>query len=306
MGALFLMLAAGAGVLAAAPLRVGVSVLPLESIVEAIGGEAVAVRSLAREGDSCSVFEPRPSAVSWLAESRLFFRTGVGYETVILEKVESRFAGLKVVDLRDAVALLPLSSHSHPHPHPQSQSQSQSPPCATCAACGGHASDPAGDPHIWLDPRRLAQLADLIAAELGAILPERAAEFRSRAAVFKAQAAALDAELERQLAPHAGKAFFIYHPALGYFAERYGLRQVAIADGGGDPSARALHARIAQARAAAVRTIFIQPQESRKQAEVIARAVGAELVEIDPMARDWAETLRRTGAALADALGEQG
>src|SRR6056300_229058 len=88
--------------LAVASLRIGVSVLPLEPLVQAVGGDAVEVRSLQREGDSCSVFEPRPSSVAWLAEADVFFRVGAGFESSILRKVESQFPGVQVLDLRDA------------------------------------------------------------------------------------------------------------------------------------------------------------------------------------------------------------
>jgi zinc transport system substrate-binding protein len=65
-----------------------------------------------------------------------------------------------------------------------------------------------------------------------------------------------------------------------------------------------LHARIAEAREAGVRVIFIQPQESRRQAEIIAAAIGARLVEIDPMGADWEASLLHIGESIAAALRE--
>jgi zinc transport system substrate-binding protein len=283
----------GAGLLHAAPLRVGVSVLPLEGMVQEIGGEWVEARSLAREGDSCSVFEPRPSEISWLAGARIFFRTGVGYETVIMAKIESGFNRLILADLRDAVDLLPMVAHAHDH-------AGHGHVCAGCAAHGAAETDP----HIWLDPARLARMADFIAAQLAEVLPDQAQVFARRAAAFKERVNRVDARLEALLGPHAGKAFFIHHPALGYFADRYRLRQVAVDDSGQGGSARALHARIAEAREAGVRVIFIQPQESRRQAEIIAAAIGARLVEIDPMGADWEASLLHIGESIAAALRE--
>lgn len=270
--------------------RVGVSVLPLESMVGDLAGNQFQVRSLQQEGDSCSVFEPRPSAISWMSGAKLFFRTGTAYETVILDKFSQRFQNLKVVDLRDAVDLLYCSHDGHDHDHHSHHH--------------GEAEDE-GDPHIWLDPLRLVLMADFIALHLSEAFPEETAGFLARAVLFKERAAAVDARLAALLEPYAGRSFFIYHPALGYFADRYGLRQVSIASRGEAPPARELHQRIQQARREGVKAIFVQPQESRKQAAIIAQSVGAELIEIDPMGRQWDLNLIHLGEALAEAFSRE-
>jgi zinc transport system substrate-binding protein len=281
--------------LVAAPLRVGVSVLPLESIVADIGGPEVEVRSLQQEGDSCSVFEPRPSSIAWLAKADLFFRTGVGYESVIMDKIERQFPGTRMVDLREAITPIRAVAHAHDHGHAH---HDHGHACASCAADTMEAVDP----HIWLDPRRLVQISGMVEKQLTEALPESGADISRRAQAFRDKAMALDARLEELLAPYAGRAFFIYHPALGYFADRYGLEQVAISPSGQAPTAKELHQRIRQARELGVRVIFIQPQENRRHAEIVAQAIGAELVEIDPMAVDWESNLLKIGEALSRAF----
>jgi zinc transport system substrate-binding protein len=274
-------------ILDAAPLRVGVSVLPLEPVVRELGGEWVEVRSLQQEGDSCSVFEPRPSSISWLAQADLFFRTGVGYETVIMEKIRTRFPGLKVIDLREAVETLVQEAHSHHH-HGGDEH--------ICGACGtGVAS---ADPHLWTDPQRLSEIGELISSELIKVLPDKAAELEEKLKAFQAKCGTIDQNLSALLEPYAGRSFYIYHPALAYFADRYQLHQIAISGTGQSPTARELHQRLAEARKEQVQVIFVQPQESRKHAEIIAGAIGAQIVEIDPMATDWDANLMRIGNAF--------
>jgi zinc transport system substrate-binding protein len=281
----------GAGLsLDASPVRVGVSVLPLESVVEAIGGDRVEVLSLQREGDSCSVFEPRPSVVSWLSGADVFFRTGAVYETVVMKKVRSQFAGLEVIDLRDSVELLQAeAAGKHHHAHGDGE------PCPVCSGEAGVETDP----HIWLDPLRMTAMTDRISEVLVRIDPEGAAGYRERSNQFKQTIEALDSFLSGRLEAYSGRGFFIYHPALRYFADRYGLKQVSIAGGHHEPSVRELHGRIREAREQGIKTVFIQPQENRKHAAIVAEAVGARLVEIDPMARDWLAALRDIGEKLA-------
>jgi zinc transport system substrate-binding protein len=277
--------------LGAEPLRVGVSVLPLESVVSEIGGPDIEVRSLQQEGDSCSVFEPRPSTITWLAQAELFFRTGAGYESAIMGKLASQFSKMRVIDLREAITPIRLEPGAHQH-HDHGHA------CASCS----NATAEALDPHIWMDPRRLSQVSSEVEADLLKALPAAAASISARADRFRERAEALDTRLETLLAPYAGRAFFIYHPALGYFADRYGLEQVAISPSGHAPTAKELHNRIRQARDYGVRVIFVQPQESKDHAQTVARAIGADLVEIDPMARDWEANLLQVAQALVAAF----
>lgn len=280
--------------------RVGVSILPLEPLVQEIAGAGIEVRSLQQEGDSCSVFEPRPSTINWLSTADVFFRVGVGYESVIMEKIARQFPEMKVEDLREAVTLLTYAGTE----------AATGAEAAVCPHCGGHHGEETAhshggdeaDPHIWVDPVRLANMALFVGERLSAAAPEGSEGFRARAASVSARILAEHAKLEALLAPYAGRGFYIYHPALNYFADRYHLHQVAIAAANQEPTPRELHRLIAQAREERVSTIFIQPQESRKHAEIIAGAVGARLVEIDPMALDWEANLLRMGEALAQAF----
>ncbi|MEX0322390.1 MAG: metal ABC transporter substrate-binding protein [Puniceicoccaceae bacterium] len=297
---LFISLLFAATLLHAEPLKVGVSVLPLESVVKEIGGERVEVMSLQREGDSCSVFEPRPSVISWLAGAEVFFRVGAGYETSILHKVENRFDRLTVHDLRDVVSVLPLEEHDHHH-HDHAHAHDHGEDCESCGSVHGD-GDEETDPHLWLDPLRLADAADLIAGKLAEALPESAEVFRDRAQSLRRRAEVLHHKLEQQLHPFHGRAFYVYHPSLNYFAQRYDLEQVAISAPSHSPTVRELHGVISRAREEGVRVIFVQPQESRRHAEIVAQAVGASVVEIDPMDPDWEQCIGRIGEELAKAF----
>lgn len=280
--------------LSAEPLRIAVSVLPLESVVEAVGGDAVEVRSLQREGDSCSVFEPRPSAVAWLSEASVLMRTGVAYETVLLHKIEDRFSDLKIVDLRRPGAsdghAVTCTDPSHDHGADNQHDHHDH-------GHADHAHSESGDTHLWLDPLELIRIADLVAGVILEERPELGPQVEANLTLFKARARQLDADIRAELAPYSGRSFLIYHPALSLYSEQYGLQQVSI-HGSTELGPRGLSERIQEARDEGVRSIFIQPQESRRQAEIIASALDAELVEIDPMGREWEATLRSVTAAL--------
>jgi zinc transport system substrate-binding protein len=69
----------------------------------------------------------------------------------------------------------------------------------------------------------------------------------------------------------------VFHPAWGYFAHAYGLKQVPIEIEGKDPKPAQLKELIQHARENDIKVIFVQPQFSTKSAEVVAREIGGQV-----------------------------
>jgi zinc transport system substrate-binding protein len=97
----------------------------------------------------------------------------------------------------------------------------------------------------------------------------------------------------------------VFHPAWGYFADAYGLKQVPVEIEGKEPKARDLDEFIKRARELKLKVIFVEPQYSPKTAQTIADAVGARLVEADDLAPDWEKNLLRVAWQISAALGGQ-
>jgi zinc transport system substrate-binding protein len=68
--------------------------------------------------------------------------------------------------------------------------------------------------------------------------------------------------------------------------------------GGKEPTPRVLGALIEKARAEKVKVIFVQAQFPAESARTAARAAGAELVSLDPLAADWLANVKTMGDAL--------
>ncbi len=118
---------------------------------------------------------------------------------------------------------------------------------------------------------------------------------------FSTELDALDQEIRTRLTGLASRRFMVYHPAWGYFADTYGLTQVAIEREGKEPGPRALAALIEQARREQVKAIFVQPQFSRKAAAQVASAIGGRVEVMDPLAADYVDNLKRVASVLAEA-----
>jgi zinc transport system substrate-binding protein len=144
--------------------------------------------------------------------------------------------------------------------------------------------------------------AQAICDELCARLPAHAEEFRANLAALSEALDAADGRIAAQLAPVKGAAVYVFHPAFGYFADRYGLVQKAIEVEGKEPTPRELAELVEQARKDKARTIFVQVQFPARGAARIAEAIGADVAELDPTAYDYLANLERMAALLREKL----
>ena len=111
-------------------------------------------------------------------------------------------------------------------------------------------------------------------------------------------------ELKQILAPHQGKAFFVYHPAFTHFADAYGLEQKSIEAEGKSPSPKQLMALVKEAKETNVKVIFVQPQIDPSSAQTIADAIGGQVITIDPLAEDVLTNLESIAQTLADSFNQ--
>jgi zinc transport system substrate-binding protein len=151
-----------------------------------------------------------------------------------------------------------------------------------------------------MSPISVISQAEIMAEELAEIDPEHAQEYYDNLESFTAELEQLDQELSQLLSPLAGETLLVYHPAFGYFADRYGLKQKAVETGGKEPSARQLEQLVEEAREEEVSVIFVQPEFDASSARVIADAVGAEVVIIGSLEENYVENLRSLAQKLKE------
>lgn len=272
-------------------LRVYVSIPPQRYFVKRIGGANVDIGVLLSPGRSPHTFEPTPKQMVDLASARVFFRVGVPFEKQVAKKIEATLRDLVVVDTSRGIERLPaFASSDHGHGHGDGDATSHE-----------HGQQ---DQHTWMSPRLVKIQGRTICDELSRLDPAHAAEYEANLAAFVEELDHLDADLADALAPLRGRAFLVYHPAYGYFAEAYGLRQVAIESFGKQPTAKQLADVIRQAVADDIKLIFVQPQFARGPALAVAEQIGAKVVDVDPLAEDYLENLRDFASKIRDALGE--
>lgn len=141
------------------------------------------------------------------------------------------------------------------------------------------------DPHVWLDPTRMAAIAAAIADRLARVDPDNSGAYRSEARALRADLLALDRRFVRGLARCDRREIVTSHEAFGYMADRYELSQIGIA--GLDPESEPSPQRVADvtefARAHDVTTIFFERLVSPRVAETIAAEAGLRTAVLDPL-----------------------
>jgi len=276
------------------PLSVFVSILPQAFFVERIAGQRVRVEVMVKPGQDPHTFEPTPKQMARLAEADVFFRIGVEFENTLMPRIESTMKGLTVVDCREGIRLRQMDAHEHDADEQEAEEYADE------GHLGGEQEGT--DPHVWLSVRNAIRIAATIHEALVRLDPEGRDIYDRGYGQLVEELEALDRRIAEILAPVKGEPFFVFHPSFGYFADEYGLEQIAVETGGAEPSARQLARLIEEAGSSDVRVIFVQPQFSHKSAGTIAAEIGAAVVPIDPLARDYIENLEKMARAVEEGL----
>lgn len=156
---------------------------------------------------------------------------------------------------------------------------------------GGHGEDEAHehgalDPHVWMDPLRMADGARLIGAELARVANDD--EHAVCAETYAATLEALDREVSELLdaVPESSRKLVTNHDSLGYFADRYGFELVGVLIPSGSTLAESSASDIVELVEAidreGVSTIFVETISSTRLAEAVADETGEE-VEVVPL-----------------------
>jgi ABC-type Zn uptake system ZnuABC Zn-binding protein ZnuA len=284
-------LVVGIALLLAAPaamatVKVVATIYPLADLASQIGGSQITVSTLLPAGANPHTFEPTPAQMQAVAAAGLLVRVGAGLDDWAVKLLDAGGGKIPVVTITAGVELMPMTEHA-------------------TAAHGG-------DPHVWLDPLLMRdQVVPALLASLLAAAPAGRDVFEENARQTSARLTDLDHELQGLLAPVRDHAFVAFHSAWRYFARRYALHEVGTVEPfpGKESSAREMAALIQLARAAGLRSVFIEPAFDPRVAEQIAREIGGRTYLVDPLGapglagRDsYGSLMRYNARVFAEAL----
>lgn len=312
------------------PLPITVSIAPQKYIMERIGGSAVAVSVLLKPGSDPHSYEPGPSQMRGISRAAAWFTIGVPFEDAWLPRIKGAAPNLRVISSIQGIRRLPfgepvrtladlhqelieLGKYQHREQRHDFHPREGAEVFEKRNAGSGHGHDgyshsqeghghshDGDDPHVWLSPTAVRAMLPSLARELGDLMPDRGEFFRANARAFDAELDALDRELEARFnsVPPLKKVFLTFHPSWRYFAHTYQLVELAIETDGKEPGPRSLKAITDLAKSLGITTIFVEPQFSRAAAAAVAQAIGASVVEADPLEENLMDLYRNMARKL--------
>jgi zinc/manganese transport system substrate-binding protein len=187
---------------------------------------------------------------------------------------------------------------------------------ATAFAMTDHAGQlRPSDPHVWMDPSRVAEAVPALADELAQADPDHAAGYRKRAEDYVEELRALDAEVRSMLdaIPPDNRKLVTSHDALGYFADAFGFEVIATPFPASGPESEPSAQTIAEVedaiRTSGVPTVFAQDTDNPEVLEGIASRTGVRIetglpVEAPGAAGSYIEMLRRDAEIIGAGLSQ--
>jgi zinc/manganese transport system substrate-binding protein len=132
---------------------------------------------------------------------------------------------------------------------------------------------PNGNPHIHLDPRNIAKVADVLAGRLAEIDHANASEYQKRADAFRQRWSAAMERWAAQAAPLKNVPLVVYHRDFSYFINWTGMREVGSLEPkpGIPPTPSHLAQLVEQMKRAPAKLVIYSPYNNPKAAEFLSQ-----------------------------------
>ena len=273
-------------------LKVIVSIPPLQWLVEQIGGDQVQVQSLTVSGDDPHSYEPSPAQMTAVSQADLYLSIQVEFEEVWIPRFLSNNKDLVVRDISEGIERINMpESLTEDEEHDEHEHDEHE-----------HHHDGL-DPHVWLSPSGMKQLAIQAAEALKLADADNAATYASNLEACLQKISNVDEQLSEMLTQPARQQFLIVHPSLGYLADEYNLVMLPVEVDGQEPTPAQMAALLSASQGYGIHTLFVQQGSNIASANALADQAGIEtIVEFDPLAYDWEANLLGIGQALQKAL----
>jgi zinc transport system substrate-binding protein len=262
------------------------SLYPLYDFTSKIVGDRAEVINLVPPGAEPHDFEPTPKDMANLSKADIFIYNGGGYETYIEDVLSSiDQQDMSILNASENLDLLTIEETGGEDKHEETNDGEEA----------GHEEEAkheeeelAGeyDPHIWLDPLRAKQIAELIKEELIKVDEDGKDVYEKNFNELASEFDALHSEYESALSDPSQKEIIVSHAAFGYLTNRYGLSQTPISGltPSDEPSPKELLEIINFAKENGVKYIMFETLVSPKVAEMVQDKIGAEALTLNPVA----------------------
>jgi ABC-type Zn uptake system ZnuABC Zn-binding protein ZnuA len=238
--------------------RVVTSIELFGDLIQHVGGDRVQVTALVPPGADPHTYEPSPPQAAKVAQADLVVINGLNLEETLHDLIQNNVgSGVPVVEMADGLPVI------------------------------GASNGTAGNPHLWLNVQNAMHYVEEIRDALIQVDAAGTDTYRANAATYLQELDALDKETAAAIdsIPAERRRLVTFHDSFPYFAQRYGLDLVGVAEEspGQEPSAGDLAALTDKIRAQNVPTVFAEPEFN---AAVLQAAAGDAGVKVSTLLSD--------------------
>jgi zinc/manganese transport system substrate-binding protein len=251
----------------------------LASIAREVGGERIAVESIARGYQDPHFVEAKPSFILKLQKADLLIVIGLELEIGWLPPLVQQSRNGKIQP--GAEGYLDASQGVQKLEIPTGQ--------ITRAMGDVH---PLGNPHYWMDPENGKRIAKQMVDAFDRLRPGDRAYFDQRLADFNSRLDAAEKRWLAAMAPYKGTKVVTYHRSFPNFAERFGLEIIGYVEPrpGIPPTPQHTLDLINEMKRQMVKVVLVEPYFDLKTPTAIGRETGARVLVMPPSVGGVKET----------------
>ncbi len=248
---------------ASAAIKVAATHPLIGDLVRQVGGTHVSVVDLLKPGGDAHHFEPTAGDLRELRGAVVVFASGKHLESYLDKLADSLGAGVRIVEVGRTIPSLKIEPGND-----------------VFMCCPAHAKGGI-DPHWWHSAENMARAARIVADELAAADPPRAAAYKEGGQATARKMLALKAWGQQQMAaiPRNERKLVTAHAAFGYLSKEFGCKFIPILglSREEDYSPAYIAEAVKLIRSQRIRAVFPEDQANPKILREIIRETGVKL-----------------------------
>lgn len=244
---------------------IAVSFYPLAEIVQRVAGDTVQLLQLTPAGKEPHETDISAQQLVELSKADVVFYLGDGFQPSVEKAIKSLPSTVKAIDLLQSVEVLPQGSDQE-----------------YCLPACPNNNPP--DPHVWLDPNNMSEMAITVAAEISKVESlSSTTPLTEGLTTYAAELQEVGALIDTTFKKCEHGQLVTSHDAFMYFALRAHLITLPITgvDPEVEPSAKDLEGTAFYTKEVGVTTVFYEKTLPREFADTLAKMIGAKVDSID-------------------------
>ncbi|OGU37544.1 MAG: hypothetical protein A2068_00410 [Ignavibacteria bacterium GWB2_35_6b] len=266
-------------------INITVGIEPQKFFVEKIGGDKVEISVLVKSGMSPENFEPLPSQLLDVSDSKIYYKIGMPFEEILIKNFPQSNPSLKIIDtskdinFRNSESSISVFENENIHLN------------------HNHGLY---DPHIWLSPELVKKQAEAIYNSLNEIDPINKNYYEKKYSTFLNEIDSVKKIITENLGTLKKRVVLVYHPAWGYFCDEFSLKQVPIEFEGKEPGIKDLSKIISFVKGNNIKFILGESQNNSPALISIAKELGVKIIKHDPLSSNYFENLISLSKIIRD------